>query len=66
MTSSTFNSRRVVAQYEMQIFNSFSRSLRDAINESPIGVNASTVRNALLRGVSEESIIATITRSPEK
>lgn len=60
-------SRRTAAREEFAIFNSLPRSLRDALNNC-LGQppKASIVRDALLRGVSEEMIIETIERSQGK
>lgn len=51
---------------ENRIFNALPRQIRDAINNcerSP--PSPSTVRDALLRGVSIEKIVETISRKPE-
>lgn len=67
MTSPTMQSRRKAAREELRIFNSLSRPLRDALNNcAGQPPKASIVRDALLRGVSEEKIIETIERSQSK
>ncbi len=58
-------SRRAMVE-ELAIFNAFPRSLRDAINEADASVKPSIVRDALLRGVSEEKIIETINKRSRK
>lgn len=63
MTSPTNIARRQQAREELRIFNALPRPLRDAINNATASVKASTVRDALLRGVSEEEIVKTLTRS---
>lgn len=64
MTSPASQSRRTTAREELLIFNSLSRALRDALNNcAGQPPKASVVRDALLRGVSEEAIIETIERS---
>lgn len=66
MTSPTMQSRRKSAIEEHAIF-SLSRALRDALNNcAGQPPKASIVRDALLRGVSEEKIIETIERSQGK
>ena len=61
MTSKAFNDRRIAQQREMEIFSRLPAAIREAMNncqQQP--PRASTVLNALLRGVSEETIIRTI------
>lgn len=65
MTSPTFNQRKALAVAEQAIFDMLPSPLRRAINSAPLSVRASVVYEALLRGVSEEAIIETITRSPK-
>lgn len=67
MTSPTSIARRQAARAELTIFNSLPRPLRDALNNcAGQPPKASIVRDALLRGVSEETIIETIERSRGK
>lgn len=67
MTNHRSRTRRSVAKYEAEIFNALSRPLRDALNNcADQPPKASIVRDALLRGVSEEKIIETIERSQRK
>lgn len=67
MTSSIMQSRREAAREEIEILNSLPRALRDALNNcAGQPPKASIVRDALLRGVSEETIIETIERSQSK
>ncbi len=67
MTSLTMQSRRKAARDELQIFNRLPRAVRDAINECEAQPpKASIVLDALLRGVSEETVIETIKRSRSK
>lgn len=64
MTSPAFQARRTATREELLIFNSLSRALRAALNNcAGQPPKASIVRDALLRGVSEETIIETIERS---
>lgn len=64
MTSPAFKARHIAAREELTIFNSLPRALRDALNNcAGQPPKASIVRDALLRGVSEETIIETIERS---
>lgn len=64
MISPTMQSRRASARSELEIFNRIPRPVRDAMNECEAQPpKASIVLEALLRGVSEESIIETIKRS---
>ena len=48
---------------EMAIYDRLSAPLREAIDSANNSVRASVVRDALLRGVSEETIIQTLKRS---
>lgn len=67
MTSPTFQSRRTSAREELSIFNSLPRALRDALNNcAGQPPEALIVRDALLRGVSEKTIIEVIERSQSK
>lgn len=67
MTSPTSIARRQAAHAELTIFNTLPRLLRDALNNcAGQPPKASVVRDALLRGVSEETIIETIERSQSK
>lgn len=63
MTSRRFNELRSRAAEEMAIFDALSAPLRAAINEARGSVRASSVRDALLRGVAEAKIIETIQKS---
>lgn len=63
MTSLAFNQRQREAQTEMQILDGLPVAVRAAIHNAETSVRASVVRDALLRGVSEEKIIETIERS---
>lgn len=65
MTSPTYNQRKALAAAEQAIFDMLPSPVRAAINQAPRSVRASVVYEALLRGVSEEAIIETITRSPK-
>jgi hypothetical protein len=57
---------RAEAKAEQEIFDMLPSTLRAAINEAPRSVRASVVYEALLRGVSEQAIIETISkRSPQ-
>jgi hypothetical protein len=67
MTSLIFARRRAQADRELRIFNSLPRPLRDTINNCNVTPpKASIVRDALLRGVSESEIIATINKPRSK
>lgn len=64
MTSPTMQSRRATAREELRIFDQLPSALRTALNNcASQPPKASIVRDALLRGVSEETIIETIERS---
>ena len=63
MTSARFNADRQRAKEEMDIFDMLPASLRRAIDSAPGSVRASSVRDALLRGVPEALIIETIMKS---
>lgn len=63
MTSSRFNEQRRRAREEMVIFDTLPSALREAINSARGSVRASSVRDALLRGISEARIIETIRNS---
>lgn len=64
MTSPVMQSRRAAAREELCIFDQLSSALRTALNNcAGQPPKASVVRDALLRGVSEEKIIETIERS---
>lgn len=66
MTSPTKQSAIVQAKAELEIFNELPRPVRDAMNECEASPpRASIVLAALLRGVSEKSIIETIKRSQD-
>ena len=65
MTSARKLRSRAEAKAEQAIFDMLPSPLRKAINEAPQSVRASVVYEALLRGVSEQVIIDTITRSPK-
>lgn len=60
MTSPRFNQRRAEAQTEMEILDALPVALRQAVYNAELSVRASSVRDALLRGVSEEKIIETL------
>jgi hypothetical protein len=66
MTSPRFNQRRALAQAEQEIFDMLPSPLRRAINEAPRSVRASVVYAALLRGVPEQAIIDTISKTESK
>lgn len=67
MTSSTYSAKLKAARSELEIFNRLPRALRDALNECETQPpKASIVLEALLRGVSEETIIETIKRGQGK
>lgn len=63
MTSQRFNETRARAAEEMEIFDGLSSALCAAINEARGSVRASSVRDALLRGVPEATIVNTIRNS---
>lgn len=63
MTSPKFNARKAEAEVEMQVYDMLPEALRKAIDNADGSVRASVVANALLRGVSEETIIQTLKRS---
>lgn len=62
MTSPRFNARKREAEAEMAIYDSLPSDLRRAIDAAQGSVRASSVRDALLRGVPEAQIIATLTK----
>lgn len=67
MTSPITQSRRHAAREELRIFDQLPSALRAALNNcAGQPPKASIVRDALLRGVSEEKIIETIERSQGK
>lgn len=63
MTSKAFNERKAQALAEMQIFDALPSRVREAINEARGSVRASSARDALLRGVSEQAIVDLIRTS---
>lgn len=63
MTSPRFNARKAQAKVEMAIFDALPSAIREALNEARGSVRASSARDALLRGVSEQQIIDTIRNS---
>lgn len=66
MTSPKFNAEREARLREQEIFDGLSPTIREALNscaEQP--PKPSTVLDALLRGVTEESILALLRRKPQ-
>lgn len=67
MTSPAMQSRRAAVHEELRIFDKLPSALRAVLNNcAGQPPKASIVRDALLRGVSEETIIETIERSQSK
>lgn len=67
MTNPTMQSRRTAAREEFHVFDQLPTALRVALNNcAGQPPKASIVRDALLRGVSQETIIETIERSQDK
>lgn len=60
MTSDRFNATRALACEEMAYFDRLSPALREAIKSSTRSVRAKTVFDAVIRGVDEATLIATI------
>jgi hypothetical protein len=63
MTSPAYNERKRLARLEMEIFDALPSRIRAAINSARGSVRASSARDALLRGVSEQAIIDLIQNS---
>lgn len=66
MTSTRYNERKRRAAEEMEIFDRLPEAVREAINKAQGSVRASSVLSALLRGVPEDQIIATLLKEPKK
>lgn len=66
MTSPRYNQRQIEAKTEMEILDALPVAVRYAIHNSAYSVRASVVRDALLRGVSEEKIIETINKRSQE
>lgn len=64
MTSPRFNALKAQAEAEMAIYDGLPASIRAAIDNAQGSVRASSARDALLRGVSEQAIIDLIARGP--
>lgn len=60
MTSAKFNARKAAAQEEMEFFDRLPKAVQAAIKASSTSVRSKTVWEALVRGVSEQTIINTI------
>jgi hypothetical protein len=66
MTSAKRIRDRALAQAEQELFDMLPSPLRAAINSAPRSVRASVVYAALLRGVPEQAIIDTISKTESK
>lgn len=62
MTSPRYNALKARAEAEMRIVDALPSRLRALVNDSPNSVRPSVIRDALLRGVSEERIIEVLTK----
>jgi hypothetical protein len=63
VTSAARHRAKALAQAEQDIFDMLPSPLRAAINSAPRSVRASVVYAALLRGVPEQTIIETISKT---
>lgn len=64
MTSNAFNRRRAFQAEEMAIFDALPSAVRAAIAGAKGSVRASSARDALLRGATEQQVCDIIARGP--